>query len=67
MNDLRAEALRLAADDSRTNMGGQTFNATPEVIVQRAKVYLAFLLGTPDKTPTPHTKAKLNRKPYNSR
>jgi hypothetical protein len=65
MNDLRAEALRRASEDCRIEV--QPYQAAPEVVVTRAKVYLAFLLGIVEKTPAPHTKAKINRKPYNSR
>lgn len=56
MNDLRAEALRRASDDCRFSSGANiNYSAAPEVVVTRAKAYLAFLLGT---SPAPKPRRK---------
>jgi len=57
MNDLRAEALRRASDDCYQQVPGQSFMAEPEVVVTRAKAYLAFLLGD-----APELKSTVKRK-----
>lgn len=56
MNDLRAEALRQASIDCRS----EHFQGSPEMVVSRAKTYLAFLLGTAP-APKPTTRRKKAR------